>query len=276
MAENYGHNKTTKKQRGWDVKDSKKETGIDNTGRVDLRVADFDKLLNQKGCNVKVYRSFYCPNVKSVDGAEHDIDCQLCNGSGYIDVDPIKVKSYFQTQELERIEGAAGYHDGNTVLATFPIGVELQYFARIDLCDFTDIYYQRILRATGSNVDILKYKACRVNAVVEKNTGARYYQDSDFTINPNGDILWGATRKPADGVIYSIHYECHQIYRAVKAMHVNRFTQWRTTGEVEHIKMNEQWMISKEFLLRKKDINTKQDLEQGPYDAHVDTEGDND
>lgn len=276
MAENYGHNKTTKKKRGWNVKDGKTEAIGDSRGRVDLRVADFDTLINQKGANVKVYRSMYCPNVKSIDGGEHEIDCQLCNGSGYIDLDPIPMKAFIQTQDLEKMEGAAGYHDGNTVLATFPIGVELQYFTRVELCDFTDIYYQRVIRKAGDNVDVLKYKACRVNAIVDKNN-LRYEQNSDFNINPNGDIIWnGPTgRIPADGTPYSIHYEMHLIFRAVKAQHVNRFTQWRTTGQIEHVKMNEQWMLTKEFLLRKRDINTNQDLEQGPYDNHVDTKGDN-
>ena len=273
-----GHNSTTQHQEGWNVKESKLLPETQPQGRVDLRPADFDKLLEQKGTRVKVFRTMYCPNVKSADGAEHEIDCQLCSGMNYIDLDCIECKAFVQNQDLQRIMTEGGDVDGNTVLMTFPIGVELQYFTRIELVDFTENYYQRVLRKPGSNIDVLKYKACRVNAVVDKN-GAKYYQQQDFDIDQNGNVKWlttGSARKPVDNLIYSIHYETHIQYRAVKAMHVARFTQWRTNEGIEHIKMPEQWMVTKEFLLRRRDINTKQDLVQGPYDNHTNTTGDND
>lgn len=276
MAGGYGNNKTTKKQKAWDVKDGKLLPDGNPKGRVDLRIEDFDTLIEQKGVNLFVYRTMYCPNVKSVDGGEHEIDCQLCNGSGFLDKNPIKSKGFIQNQEMDRmLDVSAGQHDGNSVLISFPIGIELQYFTLIELCDFTQIYFERLLRKEGSNVDVLKYKACRVNQVIDKN-GVEYFQGQDFNIDPSGNVQW-LTRKPADGVIYSIHYECHVQFRATRAMHVSRFTQYKAPGNplVEHIKMSEQWMCTKEFLIRKKDINGQDNL-QGPYDVHENTTGDND
>jgi len=273
----YGHNKKTKKKKAWDVKEGKMHDDTDPKGRVDLRAPDFDVLVEQKGVNLKVYRTMYCPNVKSVDAAEHEIDCPLCNGSGWIDRNHICVKGFIQNQDMERmLDNAAGQHDGNSVLISFPIGVELQYFTRIELVDFTEIYFQRVMRKAGSNTDVLKYKACRVNMIIDKNN-VEYFQDQDFKIDPNGNIQW-LLRKPADEVIYSIHYECHIQYRATRAMHVARFTQYKAPGnpKVEHIKMNEQWLCTKEFLLRRKDINSGNDLEQQPLDNHENTTGEND
>lgn len=277
MAGGYGNNKTTKRKKAWDVKDGKLLIDDNPKGRVDLRIEDFDTLLLQKGVNLFVYRTMYCPNVKSADGAEHEIDCSLCNGSGFLDKNPITTKGFIQNQELERmLETQGGQHDGNSVLITFPIGVELQYFTLIELCDFTQIYFQRVLRKEGTNIDILKYKACRVNQVVDKNN-VEYFQGQDFNIDPNGNVKW-LTRKPADDVIYSIHYECHVQFRATRAMHVSRYTQYKAPGNplVEHIKMPEQWLCTKEFLLRRRDINTNQDLNEGPFDNHTNTTGDND
>jgi hypothetical protein len=273
----YGHNKTTKKQKAWDVKEPKLLEDGNSKGRVDLRVEDFDVLLEQKGVNFRVYRTMYCPNVKSVDGGEHEIDCQLCNGSGYVDLNPITSKGFIQNQDLERMmDGLGGQHDGNSVLITFPIGVELQYFTKIEMCDFTQLYFQRVLRKPGTNVDVLKYKACRVNQVMDRQ-GVQYFQDQDFKLDANGNMLW-LTRKPADNVPYSIHYECHITYRTVNAMHVSRFTQYKAPGEpkVAHIKLPEQWLCTKEFLLRRKDINTMEDIQEGPFDNHTNTTGDND
>lgn len=272
----YGNNKKTKKQKSWDVKDNKLYPDDNPVGRVDLRVADFDALIDQKGTNLMVYRSMYCPNVKSADGAEHEIDCQLCNGSGYLDRNPIKTKGFIQNQDMERLmDGHAGDHDGNSVLISFPIGIELQYFTLIELCDHTQIYFQRVMRKPGTTIDVLKYKACRVNLMVD-STGAEYFQGQDFKIDPNGNIQW-IDRTPDDYTIYSIHYESHIQYRATRAMHVSRFTQYKAAGEplVEHMKLPEQWLCTKEFLLRRKDINTQQDLQEGPFDNHDDTTGDN-
>ena len=272
----YGHNKTTKKQKSWDIKDPVTKADSNPIQRVDLKIDEFDRLIEQKGANVCVYRTTYCPNVKSVDGAEHEIDCPLCNGSGFIDLNPIQTKAFIQNQDLERImDSAAGQFDGNSVAMTFPIGIELQYFTLIELVDYTQIYYQRVLRKPGTSIDILKYKACRVNVIVDKNN-MQYYQGQDFKLDPNGNVQW-LDRKPVDNLIYSIHYESHIQFRATRAMHVNRFTQYKQSGEalVEHIKLPEQWMAQKEFLLRRRDINTNADINEGPFGPHTNTTGNN-
>lgn len=276
MAGGYGNNKKTKKKKAWDVKDNALYDDTAPRGRVDLRIEDFDTLIEQKGVNLCVYRTMYCPNVKSVDAAEHEIDCPLCNGSGFMDKNPIQTKGFIQNQDLERmLDGQGGQHDGNSVLITFPIGIELQYFTLIELRDHTQIYFERILRKPGSNVDNLKYKACRVNQVVDKNN-VEYFQGQDFDIDPNGNIKWRA-RKPTDGTIYSLHYECHTQFRASRAMHVSRFTQYKAPGEplVEMIKLPEQWLCTKEFLVRRKNL-AGLDQMQGPYDNHTNTTDDND
>lgn len=286
----YGNNRNTKGKKGWNVRETVKRPEVNPQGRIDLIPGDFDRLLEQKGAVLCVYRTTYCPNVKSVDGAEHEIDCQICNGSGYIDLDPIETKGFIQTQELEKMyESGDGYHDGNTVAITFPIGIELQYFTKIELKDYTELYYQRVMRKPASNTDVLKYKACRVNIIVDKNN-VQYFQDQDFVVDPNGNIQWiqavrvalgpPTYRKPADNLVYSIHYEMHCSFRAVKAMHVNRFTQYRTTdntiNNVEQIKLPEQWQCIKEFLLRRKDIQSGNDLIEGPFSNHINQTGEND
>lgn len=269
MANNkYGHNRNTNRRESWNNTDSKVRV-LSGDQRVDLDPSAFDELIRTKGTKVKVYRTTYCPRVKSVDGAEHEIDCQLCNGSGWLDLEPIDTIAFMQTQELENIQGAQGLHDGNTVLMSFPIGIELQYFTKVELCDHTDIYFQRVKRKAliDSDTDVLKYSACRVHVLVDYDN-VRYYQDQDFQIDVNGDVKWGIGRTPADGKIYSIHYEAPQAFRAVRAMHVNRFSQVKTRdGNVEFLKFQEQWALAKEFLLKRTDVNGNE-LIQGPYDDH--------
>lgn len=264
----YGHNKTTKQKEAWNVRESQVKPDTASKERVDLSPEAFDRLLEQKGMEVKVYRTTYCPKVKSVDGAEHEIDCSMCNGSGFVDLDPICVKAFIQNQGLETLAHVEGFVQGNTVGISFPIGVEIQYFTKIEIVDQPDIYFQRVMRTPGSTVDILKYRAKRVNIVLDYDN-VRYFQDQDFKLDQNGNLDWtGGARVPADNKILTIHYETSVQYRAVTAMHANRFTQSKVPGGVEFIKMPEQWMCVKEYLVKRVDQNGDE-TPQGPFDTHT-------
>jgi hypothetical protein len=246
------HNDATNRVKGWNVVDPRSFEDSEPQERVNLDPEAFDRIIKQKGVFVKLYRSTYCPNVKSIDGGEHNIDCDLCNGSGWLDVYPICVKAFIQSQNNEKSMQAQGYVDDNTVMFTFPIGIELQYFTLIELRDFTDIYIQRVARAPGQK-DSLKYKALRVNVLVDKNN-IEYLEGSDFSIDQNGRIEWKPGKGPAEETIYSVHYEAKVQFRATTAIHVNRFTQVSGDANSEvHIKMPEQWMCTKEFLVRNRD-----------------------
>lgn len=238
---------------GWGTKTKTFVPGTHSTGRVDVDPVKLENLLKEKGVRVKVYRTVFCPNVKSIDGAEHNIDCKMCNGSGFLDLYPIETISFIQNQALEKQINVEGMVDGNSVAATFPAGIELQYFTLVQLTDFTEPFFQRIKRQEG-NADVLKYKALKVNALVDQG-GKHFYQDTDFTLDQNGSVLWKPNRGPNPGDIYSIHYEAAVQFRAVRAMHVSRFTQIysKNDGGTLHMKLPEQWLLQKEFLVKRSD-----------------------
>ena len=248
MASN---NDKTKKIQGWNVKEIVDLPDAAPSQRVDLDPAKFDRLLTQKNVRVKVYRSMYCPNVKSIDGAEHEIDCDMCMGSGFIDLRPICTDALCQSQLADTTQMPEGWHDGNSIFMTFPRGIELQYFTLVELIDFTDIFFQRIVRSS-TNIDRLKYVCKRVNVLLDQN-GVEYYQGTHFCLNEAGDIVWKAGKGPSAETIYSVHYEYPPRFRATTAMHVNRFSQFKVDGIVQHIKYPEQWMLVKEFLVLKRD-----------------------
>lgn len=244
-------NDETKKKEGWNVTEIVELPDAAPSQRVDLDPAKFDRLLKQKNVRIKVYRTMYCPNVKSIDGAEHNIDCDMCMGSGYIDLKPICTDALLQNQLSEQEQMPEGRHDGNSVFMTFPRGIELQYFTLVELLDFTDIFFQRISRSEG-NVDRLKYNCKRVNVLLDQD-GIEYRQGIDFRLNEIGDIKWSSGKGPAPEVIYSVHYEYPPRFRAVHAMKVNRFSQFKVEGKVQHVKFPEQWMLTKEFLVLRRD-----------------------
>lgn len=252
MAKN-SHNNSTKKTQGWNVKEPVIRNDLVPTERVNLNPTAFDTLIKQHGVRVKIYRSMYCPNVKSVDGGEHNIDCDMCNGSGFLDVRPLCADVYMQSQTLEQMAGVEGFADGNTVTITFPIGIEIQYFTLIELEDHTEIFFQRVARSSGE-VDRLKYKALRVNVLIDQ-FGVEYYEGKDFKLNANGDIVWTSGKGPDSETIYSIHYEAKIQFRAVRALHTNRFEQVKVDGQIAQVKFPEQWICTKEFLVRRQGFN---------------------
>lgn len=241
------------KTKGWKKKQEFREPATREKirGKVNLRAEDFDTLVDQQGVRVKVYRTMFCPNVKSVDGGEHNIDCQLCQGNEWLDVSPLCTVAFLQTQDLEKLHKAEGYWDANTVSATFLQGVEVQYFTLVELLDHTDIFFQRIKRSRG-DIDRLKYTAKCVNALIDAQ-GNTYEAGADFELTEDyGDIRWLDGRGPGRDVIYSVHYDALVQFRATKAMHVNRFAQIQEGAEIVHKKMNEQWQLTKEYLVDRK------------------------
>ena len=244
---------------GWEPKEPYKEKGKKTSKKVEVDYKKFEVLLYKTGVRVKVYRTLFCPNVKSIDGSEHNIDCDKCNGSGFLDIRPIETISYIQHQKLTNVPFSEGMTDGNTVMATFLLGVELQYFTLVELLDFTEIFFERIQRQeTGP--DVLKYKACKVNIVVDSES-VEYFQGVDYTLDINGSIVWKIGKGPSIGSIYSIHYEAAVQFRAIQALHSNRFTKVAENGVVKHIKLHEQWMLSKEFLVKRKNSLDGTELE---------------
>jgi hypothetical protein len=240
-------------QKGWNPTGS---TAIPrNTVKkaVNFNTQDFDDLIHRQGVRVKVFRTSFCPNVKSIDGGEHEIDCPICHGTGFVDRYPLSTWAFLQTIELDKKVFVEGLYDGNSMRGTFMQGVELQYFTMVELEDFTEAFFERIKRQDGQ-VDVLRYPGIRVNLVIDKH-GKEYYEGSDFKLDPNGNISWCDGRQPDRGMIYSINYNTKIRFRAIKAMHNNRFVQINPSGDAngELVKVSEQWLLQKEYLISRKD-----------------------
>ena len=221
--------------------------------QVDLNPDDYDSLIATKGVRVRVFTTFPCPNIKKIDSAEHEINCPLCHGDGFIDVNPIESIAFLQTQTLQKTFGPEGVWDDQRIAATFVSGMELQYFSKIQLLDFTTLFYEYIQRQQG-DVDRLKYSAFKINYIMDQD-GVSYFIDKDCTLDQNGDVKWIGNR-PAFKKIYSIHYSYPIQYRAINALHVNRFSQsgFKQPERIP-LELNQQWIIKRDYLITREDRN---------------------
>ena len=229
-----------------------KPKAVANLRFADLSPDEFDGLILSQGIQVNIFTTSFCPNVKSVDGAEHQIDCSLCNGEGFLDVNPYKTVALFTSNELKKLQFQEGYIDGSEATISLLSGVELQYFYLIELLDFTNPFFQRIKRSK-SKIDVLKYNAVSVNFIVDSD-GKEYFEDNDFYINSNGNVRWRDDKSPAEDKIYTINYQMPIRFRTIQSMNVNRFGRHQKgLDHIKIVKLNERWIIQKEYLIDKKD-----------------------
>jgi len=118
----------------------------------------------------------------------------------------------------------------------------------------------------GTSTDFLKYKACEVLGVFtyDRGTGQveRYHVGADFEVDINGNLEWIGAHRPADKQIYSIYYRFHPIYRAVKTVHRDRFSQYNnrvqnikapktTIDGKTYVKLPECWVLKRDYLIKR-------------------------
>lgn len=238
------------------INDNIEKTNLGKEPQVQLEASKFDALIESQGVRVTVYTTTLCPNIKKIDTLEHEIDCKLCHGTAFIDRNGVDTWAYLANQKLDRKMEKDGTWDDQVVAASFKCGISLQYFAKIELMDFTTSFYELVQRQQG-NLDRLKYKAYQVNLLIDQH-GEEYIVDRDFQIDVNGDIVWtNDQNQPTTGEIYSIHYEYPITFRAINALHVNRFSQkGRIHGEyITPVELPQQWLIKRDYLVTKEDLS---------------------
>jgi hypothetical protein len=231
-----------------------------------LNIARLDQLILDLGVRVRVWKSTLCPNLKSLESMDHSVNCQLCSNN-MIDFCPTETMALFQQQELIEQYKLQGTFHMDEILVTFKSGTTLQHYSKVELLDFTEDFFELIVRQEGSDIDVLKYPAKEVLgafAAVNNTTKERYYVGTDFEIDVNGNIKWIGPHKPADRKVYSVYYRHCLVYRAIKAVHRDRFTQFNLRGDkiespkvtIEgktYVKAPETWIIKRDYLLERKD-----------------------
>lgn len=232
-----------------------------------IDVTRTEQLIKDLGVRVKIYKSTLCPNMKSLETTDHDIDCPYCNNN-MVDFDCHESMALFQQQDLQETFRLTGTFHIDELIATFPIGETIQVYTKIELLDFAEDFYELIQRQVGVDTDNLSYNACTVLGVfaIVGGTLIRYYLDADFVIDSNGNIKWISTHKPADKTVYSIYYKHKPVYRTVKAIHRDRYSQFnlrsadneeivnkKTVDGKTYIKMQECWILKRDYLLERRD-----------------------
>lgn len=234
-----------------------------------IDVDRLDQLIKDLGVRVRLYKSTVCPNLKSLESLDHNVNCSVCDNN-MVDFDPICTTAMFQQQDFHEMFKIQGTFDVNEVLVSFLSGQTLQLYSRVEVLDFKEDFFQLVQRQefATTDTDILKYKACEVLGifVIRSNVLTRFHQGADFELDVNGSIKWLGANRPNDKEIYSIYYKFHPVYRALKAVHRDRFSQYNTRisqiqapkvtkDGVTYVKMPETWVLKRDYLIKRKDMD---------------------
>lgn len=240
-----------------------------------INVEKLNQEIKDLGVRIRVWRSTVCPNMKSLESLDHDINCTVCNNN-MIDFGCFESVGMIQQQDLVEQFKLTGTFSMDESMMSFLSEVTLHIYAKIEILDFTEDFFELIQRQDTvllpsplPQTDVLKYKACSVLAIftVVNNVKTEYYEGVDFQIDLNGNIQWTGSHKPADRQVYSIYYKHHPVFRAVRAMHRNRWSQFnnrasliddaipkKTVGDRTYVKLPDAWIIKRDYLIERRDI----------------------
>lgn len=240
----------------------KTSQGID-VDRLDQEIRDL-------GVRVKLYKSAICPNMSSLESLDHDVNCTVCNNN-MIDFDPKETVAIFQQQDFQEMFKVQGTFHVDEVIVTFLSGETLQLYTRVELLDFPEDFIELVQRQdfATTDTDVLKYKACKILGcfVVRAGVLKRFHAGADFVLDQNGSIKWISSNRPDDREIYSIYYKYLPVYRAVKAVHRDRFSQFnnrpdkiaapkKKVGEATYVKLPETWVLKRDYLIERREGGT--------------------
>lgn len=235
----------------------RKSNGID--------VDTLDQEIKDLGVRIRLYKSTVCPNMKSLESIDHDINCTACDNN-MIDFCPKETMMIIQQQDFKQLFATQGTFSIDEVMATFLSENTLQHYAKVELLDFVEDFFELVQRQEGTDLDVLKYPGCYVLGIftVEAGVLERYHLGADFELDQNGSIKWIGAHKPADRKIYSIYYQYHPVFRAVKAVHRTRFSQYnvrptdiqapkKTVGDRTYVRLPECWILKRDYLVKRED-----------------------
>ena len=250
-----------------------------------INVEKLNQEIKDLGVRIRVWRSTLCPNgIKSLESLDHDVNCTLCNNN-MIDFGCFESVGMIQQQDLVEQFKLTGTFSIDEALMSFLSHVTLHMFARIEILDFTEDFFELVQHQEApATYDKLKYAACEVLGLFTAVNSVRtdYHEGVDFKIDMNGNVQWIGAHKPADRQIYSIYYKHRPVFRTVRAMHRNRWSQYntrpdsmdpaiprKTVGDRTYVKLPDSWILKRDYLIERRDIQQALLSDNKNYDPNA-------
>jgi hypothetical protein len=203
--------------------------------RADWRANEFTKAIRQHGKFIWWRKALLCPcGTAETDQAE--LDCQDCNGSGYVYVHPLCIQAHMaQFDKKTNIYDKIGLYQSGAVMITSEPHHRFGYRDSLELRD--DVMSMNELLDKGnrrgrrtqlpSGVDSARFRIVSIAAILHKTSAGALISLEEgvhYGITPEGWIRWTNTGNRAlkDGSRFSVHYDYHPIFYVESWMHITR------------------------------------------------------
>ncbi|QMV48607.1 hypothetical protein Goe10_c00790 [Bacillus phage vB_BsuM-Goe10] len=219
--------------------------------RVDFRVHDFDRLIEQKGYKVKWEQAMYCtchydPEIDEFTG-QPNYNCPLCKGEGFTYLPPEEARVVATSISNGIDQTRIGLNELGTAYITPTSNNIVGIRDRFTFVDFT-IRYSQIIKLSGNRVDRLKYAPTKLIAV--RTSGGKVFKPGiDCRLTPEG-IEW-ITSPGTQGQIVSVLYQGLPRYIALGPVHELRGTYLLSAnkGMETFARMPQQFQVKREDML---------------------------
>jgi len=218
--------------------------------RVGLIPQDFDTLVEHQGVYTRITPVLVCPNKDSKYGTNHDLDCPLCRGKQFIDIDEKSFCEwvFMQSIKVEKQLDVQGIWDVKDCRVSTKATTRLYYQYKVEMLDFESIFNELVERKSTGDVDLLRYDAVRSCStdfiVVDKNR--KFYEvDKDYRVDDK-NLTWIGD-KPTG--LYSISYPVHPTFRIIELINENRNYYDVVKGQKIPIDLPQQAVMRLDYML---------------------------
>lgn len=203
---------------------------------ISINSAHFDQLIQNRGILFTHTHALPCPNVRDINEAVHNEDCQVhgCE-NGMLQVMAKQVWGYFNNDTLDKLFEVQGEYNQNVAVITFAAkytdGTEcdMHVFDKLEMvADYSNRMYE-LVEASPSGIDRLRHRIVTVEWL-QSSSGAVYKCGEDFT-HEGSRITWISPNRPkydqqlGRGEIFSVSYFIKPTYYVHHIMKEIRGTQ---------------------------------------------------
>jgi hypothetical protein len=185
----------------------------------------FEALIAATGSKfpMKISHALPCPRVRSVQGGDHDPNCDHCY-NGYTYYDTREFTGVLMGNGLQRgfqMQGSWDVDQAQIVIPTKDLnGNDLRpaHFDQIQIQEEIT-FYQRV-EHSQTGVDRLHFPALEILRI-DSASGRQFTPGVDYVINPFGRIEWRTTNRPGYdlntdlGEVYSVAYKMKPVYTVI-------------------------------------------------------------
>lgn len=198
-------------------------------GRIDFKPKDFNDLIEDQGCRVRITPSVVCPRrtTDTIEDVGHDLNCPLCNGRQVVDLSSqaIEVWAFIQGIKLDKNFAQQSMFDIKDATITVGASTRISYWFKIEVIDFAS-FFNEIVKRGKLTTDKLRYPVTEpydghYYSLIDGD-GHFYVKDTDYTLA--GDTLtWKTSHRPKSDRPYSFLYPVLPTFRVMELLHANRY-----------------------------------------------------